>query len=272
MSDIVTNVTNSLPFDPLELKVILFDLDGTLVDTDDVDVGKWARRVARAYRSPDRANSTARRIVMLLESPVNALFTLLDLVGLDTFFVRLLITVQGTGSYGDLPAVKGIDSALKRLAMHYTLGVVTTRSTGEAKLFITALGLSDSFKVFAGRDTTWRIKPHPEPVLYAARELKIDPAQCLMVGDTTVDIRAGRRAGAWTCGVLCGYGESAELRNAGAHIILDNTAMIDELLLGPESQEEARSFIDGAVVSSAPQPSDVPADQTGSPVNDRDNE
>jgi N-acetyl-D-muramate 6-phosphate phosphatase len=231
MSETVTDVTNALPFNPLDLKAILFDLDGTLVDTDDVDVGKWARRIARAYRGPDKANSAARRIVMMLESPVNMLFTVFDLIGLDTFFVRLMISIQGTGSYGDLPAVKGIDTALKRLAQHYMLGVVTTRSTGEAKLFIAALGLSDNFKVFAGRDTTWRIKPHPDPVLYAARELKIDPAQCLMVGDTTVDIRAGRRAGAWTCGVLCGYGDQGELQNAGAHIILDNTAMIDELLV-----------------------------------------
>jgi N-acetyl-D-muramate 6-phosphate phosphatase len=261
-------MADSLPFNLADLKAILFDLDGTLVDTDDVDVGKWARRMARAYRDPAKANSLARRIVMLLESPANAVFTLLDLVGLDTFVVRMLISVQGTGSYGDLPAVPGIDSALKRLAKHYALGVVTTRSVGEAKLFITALGLSDSVKVYAGRDTTWRIKPHPQPVLYAARTLEFDPSQCLMVGDTTVDMRAGRRAGAWTCGVLCGYGERLELQNAGAHIILDNTAMIDDLLLGPDSADEAQALNDLAA-STHPPAQNVPADQADGPVEDR---
>jgi phosphoglycolate phosphatase len=182
-----------LPFKPDEIKAIFFDLDGTLVDTDDVDVGKWARRIARAYRDPQRAKSAARRIVMMLESPVNATFTLLDLLGLDTAVVRLMIMLQGSGNLGDLPAVQGIEEMLKRLSEQYQLGVVSTRSVGEAKLFISALGVSDQFKAFAGRDSTWRIKPHPQPVLYAARVLKLEPQQCLVVGDTTVDILAGRR-------------------------------------------------------------------------------
>jgi N-acetyl-D-muramate 6-phosphate phosphatase len=230
---------NSLPFKPTELKAILFDLDGTLVDTDDVDVGKWARRIARAYKDPAKADSAARKIVMATESPVNAAFTLLDFIGLDTLVVRLMIRLQGSGHLSDLPAVPDIDKALKRLAKHYQLGVVSTRSVGEAKLFISALGVSDAFKVYAGRDSTWRIKPHAEPVLFAARGLEVDPQQCLMVGDTTVDIKAGRRAGAWTCGVLCGYGERRELEQSGAHIILDNTAMLDELLLGPDDPDES---------------------------------
>jgi len=44
-----------------------------------------------------------------------------------------------------------------------------------------------------------------------------------MVGDTPVDIRAARRAGAWAIGVLCGFGEPRELRRAGAHLILPST-------------------------------------------------
>src|SRR5688572_24471532 len=163
---------------------------------------------------------------MATESPVNAAFTLLDFIGLDTLVVRLMIKLQGSGHLSDLPAVPNIDKSIKRLAKRYQLGVVSTRSVGEAKLFISALGVSDEFKVYAGRDSTWRIKPHAEPVLFAARGLEVDPQQCLMVGDTTVDIKAGRRAGAWTCGVLCGYGERRELEQSGAHFILDNTAML----------------------------------------------
>ena len=52
----------------------------------------------------------------------------------------------------------------------------------------------------------------------------------IMVGDTTVDIRSGRSAGAQTVGVLCGFGEEAELRRQGADSILATTADLSSLL------------------------------------------
>jgi phosphoglycolate phosphatase len=99
------------------------------------------------------------------------------------------------------------------------------------------MGLEDQVGAYAGRDSTWRMKPHPQPVLHAAHQLKVPPERCLMVGDTTVDIRAGIRAGAWTCGVLCGYGMRDELENAGAHFILPTTAHLADVLLNGRDPE-----------------------------------
>jgi phosphoglycolate phosphatase len=59
--------------------------------------------------------------------------------------------------------------------------------------------------------------------LRAAQEKGIASENCLMVGDTTVDIRAGKAAGAQTVGVLCGFGTEKELRRAGADLILNHT-------------------------------------------------
>jgi phosphoglycolate phosphatase-like HAD superfamily hydrolase len=53
-----------------------------------------------------------------------------------------------------------------------------------------------------------------------------------MIGDTTVDIRAGKAARAQTIGVLCGFGEERELRRYGADVILPSTAELDEFLAG----------------------------------------
>jgi phosphoglycolate phosphatase len=52
----------------------------------------------------------------------------------------------------------------------------------------------------------------------------VRPEECLMIGDTTVDMRAGKAAGAQTVGVLCGFGEEEELRRLGADLILKSTA------------------------------------------------
>jgi phosphoglycolate phosphatase-like HAD superfamily hydrolase len=89
--------------------------------------------------------------------------------------------------------------------------------------------LSPLFKAIATGKTTRFTKPFPDPILWAARLLGVSPKTCLMVGDTTPDIRAGRAAGAQTLGVLCGFGDELELRAAGADDILASTANLPAL-------------------------------------------
>jgi phosphoglycolate phosphatase len=91
--------------------------------------------------------------------------------------------------------------------------------------------LADSFRCIVSAQTCPRAKPYPDPILWAADQMGILPEACLMIGDTTVDIRAGRAAGAQTIGVLCGFGEEDELRREGAHLILQSTTDLPDLLL-----------------------------------------
>lgn len=224
---------NTIPFTPDDLDAILFDMDGTIIETDDANVAKWARRIARVYANPEKAETLARRLVMALESPGNFLFTVLDFFGLDTFVVRLVIRLSsGSGEIEAIPPIAGIDETVRELAKRYRLGVVSTRTVKETEFYLDALKIRDCFEVIAGRDTTWRIKPHPQPVKWAVNQLGEDPMRCLMVGDTTVDIRAGVRAGLWTCGVLSGFGQRGELERAGADIIMAHTALLDEWVRG----------------------------------------
>ena len=58
----------------------------------------------------------------------------------------------------------------------------------------------------------------------------VAPENCLMIGDTTVDIRAGVASGAQTVGVLCGFGERDELERRGTNLILENTAELADVL------------------------------------------
>jgi phosphoglycolate phosphatase-like HAD superfamily hydrolase len=61
--------------------------------------------------------------------------------------------------------------------------------------------------------------------------MSVAPESCLMIGDTTVDMRAGKSAGAQTVGVLCGFGEEEELKRTGADLILKSTAELMGVLL-----------------------------------------
>jgi phosphoglycolate phosphatase len=73
-------------------------------------------------------------------------------------------------------------------------------------------------------------KPFPDPIFLAAQKMGVKPSECLMIGDTTVDIRAGKSAGAQTVGVLCGFGEEKELLGMGADLILGNTPQLVDAL------------------------------------------
>jgi phosphoglycolate phosphatase len=218
------------PFSPDDIDAIFFDLDGTLMDTDDLTVSLWERRLIQARLRPEHATTLARRLVMWLESPVNFAFTLLDVIGLDAILVRLMSALMGQKEGHIYPPVDGAASLVTGLAGRYRLGVVSTRSVSEAQSFLSGLGVDGSIETVVGRDSTWRIKPHPQPLLRAAEALGVPIERCLMVGDTTPDVRAARRAGAWSVAVLCGFGERPELERAGAHVVLDHTREVANLL------------------------------------------
>jgi phosphoglycolate phosphatase-like HAD superfamily hydrolase len=216
------------PFTPDDIEAVLFDLDGTLMDSDDLMVAVWERRFKRLRRSSGSV-SLARRLVMALEGPTSLAFGLLDLIGLDGFLARLVGRLQGP-SDGHFPPVAGAADLINRLAGRYRLAVVSTRTLSEAAAFLASIGIREQIELIVGRESTWRIKPHPQPIHLAARGLDVPVGHCLMVGDTPVDVRAARRAGAWACGVLCGYGERAELERAGAHVVLEHTHQLAGLL------------------------------------------
>jgi len=216
-------------FDGVE--AILFDLDGTLVETDN----RWARLLAERLRPMRRVwprlnvEALARRIVMAIETPSNYAISTLEHLGLGHLFLGLADRIRRSKGLATREAsepVEGSEELIQALKGRYKLAVVTTRARPEALALLGHLGLSAHFEALVTRQDVWRMKPHPEPVYKAARLLGVLPSRCLMVGDTTMDIRSARRAGAYAVGVLSGFGERRELERAGAHLILDRAASL----------------------------------------------
>jgi len=213
----------------------LFDLDGTLIDIDNMVVDRLARRLAPIARllSCD-ATCLARRLAMWAETPGNMLFTMFDWLGLDDNLFAIGDTLRrwrGMSPRHGAPIIPGAGEVLYRLHPHYRLGIVTTRSQRDAETFLEEHGLTGLFGTIVTRESFHRLKPHPGPVELAARQLNLLPERCVMVGDTAVDMRAARAAGAWALAVLCGFGESDELQVAGAHAILLHITDVAEVLL-----------------------------------------
>ncbi len=216
-------------FDSQAVRAVLFDLDGTLVDTDDALVEQWAARLSPLARVWPRfaPQHLARRLVMTSEGPINLIMTALDVLGLD----RVVVNPRKVRLAARLErAVPGTVELVRSLAGRFPLAVVTSRGDAGAYGFLNQVGIAGCFRAIVTCQTSWRIKPHPEPVRRAAAALNVPVEACLMVGDTTMDIRAARRASAWGCGVLCGFGERDELERAGAHLVLESTALLSDWL------------------------------------------
>jgi phosphoglycolate phosphatase len=216
--------------DRSRVDAVFFDLDGTLMDTDDQMVENLALRLQRLGRP--RVYRAARWLVMAAEGPLNALLTLLDILGLDAPLLglwRWVRRLRGVTS-PDYRLIEDADAVLAELKQRYRLGVVTTRGREDAEAFLDQHDLWDLFDTVVTREMTWRLKPHPEPILEAARQLDVPVEHSVMVGDTTMDVKSARRAGAKSVAVCCGFGGRDELERAGADAVLEHISDLRSVL------------------------------------------
>ena len=224
-----------MPFELSRIRAICFDVDGTLSDTDDQFVQKLANSlhpVRFLFRGGD-SHPLARKLVMQTEGPGNFIFGLADMLGLDEKIVSFGDRLYEMG-IGDAPEpyllIDGVREMLAQLRKHYPLSIVSVRGQRSTLRFLFQFELLPFFTAIATGQTCRHTKPYPEPIQWAAEQMGVQASDCLMVGDTKVDIQAGKKAGAQTVGVLCGFGEEKELRKAGADLILKKTADLVDLL------------------------------------------
>ena len=224
-----------MPVDFTKVKAICFDVDGTLSDTDDLWVSKFVNilKPVKSIIGEIRLQKLGRSLVMTMETPGNLVYEVLDRLHLDDDVARLYnwMAVKKIGrkpkKFWIIPDVKEM---LVQLHTRYPLAVVSARDEAGTLTFMEQFELFPYFKTVVTSQTCIYTKPFPDPIHWAAEKMGVAAENCLMVGDTTVDIRAGKAAGAQTVGVLCGFGTERELRRAGADLILTSTHELLNLL------------------------------------------
>ncbi len=214
---------------------ICFDVDGTLSDTDDLWVNRLEKNLspARALFPRHSPQSFARWAVMAMEAPGNLLYWMLDVLQIDDDAGRILNRMSKNGrlrTRGPFWIIQAVKETLTVLNQRYPMAVVSARDQGSTYAFLDYFELTPFFLAVATSQTCEHTKPFPDPVLWAAEKMNIPPHNLLMVGDTWVDVRAGKAAGAQTVGVLCGFGREKSLRRAGADLILPSTADLADIL------------------------------------------
>jgi HAD superfamily hydrolase (TIGR01509 family) len=225
-----------MPLKPQKIRALCFDVDGTLRDTDDTYVLSFTKTLSRMkWMLPNKdPHLTARRIVMTLDTPINLVYTTLDWLGLDATMIAFLDGLNKLNQRKDhkasLPLIPGVRQALEALYRKYPMAVVSARGAKGTQEFLAYHQLEKYFVCVASGQTTKHTKPWPDPILWCAEKMGVPPESCLMIGDTTVDIRAGRAANCQTVGVLSGFGDERELNRAGADLLLNSVAQLENAL------------------------------------------
>ena len=179
------------------------------------------------------SRAAARWLVMAAESPGNFLYNLADRLSLDSFLIKQLdrISQQRKQRIKKYWIIPGVIDMLGRAAQRLPLAVVSARDEHSSLAFIHQFHLEPYFKVIVTSQTCEHTKPFPDPLLFAARQMQVAPENCLMVGDTTVDMRAARLAGMQALGVFVRLRPaSVNCLRAGAQEILNSTAEVLDLL------------------------------------------
>ena len=205
-----------------DVRAVLFDLDGTLIDSaPDLGAAADKMRVDRnmaslpleRYRPMAGAGARGMLGIAFGMTPEHPGYDAMR----EEFFVNYEnCMTQRTYAFEGVPE---LISQLGALALPW--GVVTNKAMRFTRPLTQGMSLFESAAVVVGGDSTPYAKPHPAPLLEAARQLSLEPGQCIYVGDDERDVVAGRAAGMGTVVASYGYlgsNSDTQLWGADAHI------------------------------------------------------
>ena len=174
------------------LLAVVWDMDGTLIDSTEAVTGAYIATVAALGGPP----TTAEAVVAAypLGPPAILLAHLLGRATTEADVAAYMTRLRAGAPAA--PPYPGIRETLERLQGRVGLGVFTGANHESAMILLEATGLASNFGVVVGGDQVERVKPAPDGVLAACGALGVAPARAAYVGDSPSDLRAARASGA----------------------------------------------------------------------------
>lgn len=185
-----------------DIRTVLFDLDGTLLDSVDLIVDSYHHTFAAHSLPP----MTRDEILAGIGTPLYSVFgRMTDDAATVASWVATYREYNLTHHDTRARAYPGTVEMVRRIkAAGHRLGLVTSKNRGGAQRGLTLMGLDGVMEVIIGADDVVKPKPDPEPVLLALERLGESADSTIFVGDSHHDIYSGRAAGVLTAGVTWG--------------------------------------------------------------------
>jgi len=229
------------PFDPHRIRLLVFDLDGTLVDSR-LDLIHSVNAMLRELNRPeldgnviasyvgDGAPALVRRALGGSDTDVD------NATADDALFRRALEYFLGYYRLHKLDHTtlyRGIPETLANLSkpsngLQRLMAVLSNKPVNPSRDIVQALGLSDYFVRIYGGNSFPTKKPDPLGVRTILHETGVPPDEALMIGDSSIDMLTGRNAGLWTCGVTYGFAPHT-LEETPPDVLIESPRELGEL-------------------------------------------
>ncbi len=215
--------------------MVLIDLDGTLVDSvPDLTfcVDEMMQELGMPLRGEARVRTWVGNGVERLVR--RALIDSLDGEPEEELFQRaypIFLRLYAENTSGRSRLYPGVREGLDYLrSAGFKLGCVTNKAEQFTLPLLDDMGIRDYFGIVVSGDTLAEKKPHPMPLLHAAKFFGVEPANALMLGDSMSDVKAARAAGFNVVCMSYGYNHGIDIREANPDAVLDSMAELGTLL------------------------------------------
>ncbi|MFN3395165.1 MAG: HAD family hydrolase [Thermodesulfovibrionales bacterium] len=214
----------------MPIKLIIFDLDGTLIDSsrDITDAINYA--IGPYGLSPLTTKDTIKLVGEGISRLIEKLLSTTNFNGNDD--VRRTVMDRFLEYYSahlldNTDTYPNVRLTLERLR-EYKKAVISNKREALSRRILEGLGLSNFFDAIIGSDSTPEKKPSPLPILKVLAELDVKPQEAIIVGDSNLDIEAGRAAGLRTVSVTYGYRPYEMIKDAD--FVIDRLGDLEEII------------------------------------------
>lgn len=217
----------------MNFRCLLFDLDGTLIDSRD-DLADSVNLTLSEMKLETLPTATISSFIgegvfNLLHRSLSASLKKDAGEDLANQGVEVFRRFYNENCLIKTKLYDGVAETLDELKT-FQKAVITNKPHDFSMKILEALGVLQYFVLISGGDSYSERKPSPVPLLKTAEKLNCSPEECLMIGDSRVDIEAGKNAGIKTCGLISGFRGRDELEKAGADFLLENFGELRRIL------------------------------------------